>query len=196
MPQLIMTVNTLHDKAVHATDKAEQLWISLGIELKEAKERNKESGKQTWEEFAKEHFDFGRSRADELIQIADGRTTVDKVRAGGAARAAKNMAKLKSAVSNGGSSKALVPADERRDAPSEDPAFLRENKEVFIDGRKQWMATTAIRAALLAGKAEDWRVIDYDIVTGEMCFLCLRCGSRKAVDTTSPIPLAVASVQS
>jgi hypothetical protein len=34
------------------------------------------------------HFDFGRSRADELIQIADGRTTVEKSRADKAASTA------------------------------------------------------------------------------------------------------------
>jgi hypothetical protein len=44
--------------------------------------RNKELNGAPWPDFVKEHFNFGRSRADELIQIADGRTTVEKVREG------------------------------------------------------------------------------------------------------------------
>jgi len=68
------------------------LWISLGIELKEAKARNKEMDGVPWPEFAKLHFDLGQSRADELIRIADGRTNVDEVRASGAARVQKTRA--------------------------------------------------------------------------------------------------------
>jgi hypothetical protein len=59
IPQLIKVVNTLHAKAVQADSKAEQLWITLGIELKEAKARNKESGGLPWAEFAKANFNFG-----------------------------------------------------------------------------------------------------------------------------------------
>lgn len=86
MPQLIKTVNALYDKAKNADSKAEQLWITLGIELKEAKARNKEAGDLSWAVFAKQHFNFGQSRADELIRIADGKTTVDAVRDGNTKR--------------------------------------------------------------------------------------------------------------
>jgi hypothetical protein len=96
MPLLIKTVNTLHDKAVEADDrsvqaggKAKQLWTALGIELQEAKARYKEAGDLTWPQFARNHFSFRQSRADQLIRIADGRTSVDEVRANGAARAQK-----------------------------------------------------------------------------------------------------------
>lgn len=101
MPQLIKTVNALHEKTSKADAKAEQLWITLGIELKEAKARNKESGDLPWAEFAKQHFNFGQSRADELIRIADGRTNVETVRASGAARVQKH-AEAKSALANAG----------------------------------------------------------------------------------------------
>jgi hypothetical protein len=110
MPQLIKTVKAIHAKAMQAADRAEQLWITLGIELKEAKARNKEEGQLSWPEFAKKHFDFGQSRADELIRIADGRTSVETVRASGAARVQKH-AKAKPALANAGSSKAMVPVD-------------------------------------------------------------------------------------
>jgi hypothetical protein len=92
MPLLIKTVQTLYAKAIQADDKATGLWISLGIELKEAKARNKEMDGVPWPEFAKLHFDLGQSRADELIRIADGRTNVDEVRASGAARVQKTRA--------------------------------------------------------------------------------------------------------
>jgi hypothetical protein len=110
MPVLIKTVNTIHAKAIQADDKAAQLWITLGIELKEAKARNKEMDGVPWPEFAKLHFNFGQSRADELIRIADGRTNVDEVRASGAARAQK--ARASPALRNAGSVEAVADDDD------------------------------------------------------------------------------------
>jgi hypothetical protein len=46
-------------------------------------------------------FDLGQPRADELIRIADGRTTVAEVRAVKAASVAKSKAKLVNASSIG-----------------------------------------------------------------------------------------------
>ncbi len=40
MPHSIETVNALYGKAKSTHDKAEQLWITLGLELKEAKVSN------------------------------------------------------------------------------------------------------------------------------------------------------------
>jgi hypothetical protein len=59
-----------------------------------------------WPEYVRETFGIGRERADQLIRIADGRTTVEKVRADGATRAARNIAKLKSGVTNAGAASA------------------------------------------------------------------------------------------
>jgi hypothetical protein len=103
LPQLIETVKALYAKATRAQGKARDLWVTLGIELKEAKARNRETGDLTWSEFAKQHFNFGQSRADELIRIADGRTTVEQVRADTAERVQKH-AKAKPALANTGSS--------------------------------------------------------------------------------------------
>src|ERR1700677_1163436 len=101
--ELIKTVKALHSKVRQSEGKTQQLETTLGLNLKEAKERKPEG--VTWPDFVKEHFDFGRSRADELIQIADGRTTVQKTRAGKAASTANSKAKLKdqAAASGGGS---------------------------------------------------------------------------------------------
>jgi hypothetical protein len=105
MPALIKTVNAIHAKAIQADDKAAQLWITLGIELKEAKARNKETGGVPWPEFAKLHFNFGQSRADELIRIADGRTNVDEVRIGNTKRSIESR-EQKAALRNADSSRA------------------------------------------------------------------------------------------
>lgn len=99
MRELIKTAKALYAKWQHCTDKAEQLAITLGLTLAEAKERKPST--ITWPEFVKKHFDFGRSRADELIQIAEGRTTVEKVRADTAKRVMKHA--KKPPLANGGS---------------------------------------------------------------------------------------------
>jgi hypothetical protein len=47
----------------------------------------------TWERFVKAKCKLSRERADELIRIADGRTTLEKVRAGTAKRMQDHRAK-------------------------------------------------------------------------------------------------------
>jgi hypothetical protein len=149
MPLLIKTVQALQAKAIKAEGKAHELWITIGIELKEAKARNKEMVGVPWAEFAKLHFDFGQSRADELIRIADGRTDVETVRASGAARVQKH-AKAKSALANAGLSDDEVVERDRKTcialyqkACAADPEFARwmaepdddddESDEVYED---------------------------------------------------------------
>jgi hypothetical protein len=136
MPVLIKTVNAIHAKAIQADDKAADLWITLGIELKEAKARNKEMDGVPWPEFAKLHFNFGQSRADELIRIADGRTNVDEVREEQRAKNERHQRKIKASVSNAGSlptlseilrqtSKAMAVIDD--DAPNLDNEYLDDD---------------------------------------------------------------------
>jgi hypothetical protein len=135
IPQLIKTLNTIHAKALHTVGKAEQLWITLGCELKEAKARHKEDSDLTWQQFAKKHFDFSRARADQLIRIADGRTTVEDERADGAARAAKAKAKLKAAVSNSGSVATHAPPNYAQDPDidDEDEVDDEDAKQEFLE---------------------------------------------------------------
>jgi hypothetical protein len=134
MPLLIKTVQALQAKAIRADDKAAQLWITIGIELKEAKARNKEMvGALPWAEFAKLHFDFGQSRADELIRIADGRTTVDVV-------SEKNKAKHRKIVSG-------RTADSKREA--RDETERRKSLDVIVAD------LTAV------GKLSDQQIADY-----------------------------------
>jgi hypothetical protein len=100
IPTLVNTIKAHLTKAAQAADKSEQHYVTAGLRLKELKARKPSA--TPWPEYVRETFGLGRERERELIRIADGRTTVEKVRAGGAARAAKNIAKLKSGVANTG----------------------------------------------------------------------------------------------
>lgn len=61
-------------------EKAEQHYKAAGIHLVEAKARIKETPGLTWPAFLNAHCSIRRSRADELIMIADGRTTLTDLR--------------------------------------------------------------------------------------------------------------------
>jgi hypothetical protein len=72
-------VRMLMRKGDQAADKAEQYYKAAGIHLK-ALQANKPVG-VTWKEYVERHCHIGIRRAQELIAIADGRTTLEKVRA-------------------------------------------------------------------------------------------------------------------
>ena len=89
------------------TDKGNDHYIAAGRFLAQAKAK-KPAG-IPWYTFVEDVFKISRARADALIQIGDGRTTVAQVRAGGAARKEKERAEnnsRKSAVSHSGSASA------------------------------------------------------------------------------------------
>jgi hypothetical protein len=140
--ELIKTVKALHTKVQQSEGKTEQLQTTLGLTLKEAKDRKPEG--ITWPDFVKEHFDFGRSRADELIQIADGRTTVEKTRADKAASTANSKARLKdqAAATGGGSPQPTA------DAPKEDQTHQ------IADAGSPADAVEASKLALMRAKAD------------------------------------------
>jgi hypothetical protein len=97
---LITTVKAHLAKAAQAADKSEQHFISAGLTLKELKGRQKELKKKkdavwlTWPDFVRTTFGLGPSRADELIRIGVGSTTVEETREAKAASTAKSKAKL------------------------------------------------------------------------------------------------------
>jgi hypothetical protein len=79
VPALCQTIKALVQKGDRAHEKAKQFYIAAGKYLVELKER-KPAG-ITWETFLNDNgMKIGRRRADELIQIADGRTTVDTIK--------------------------------------------------------------------------------------------------------------------
>jgi len=60
--------------------------------------------------------------------------------------------------------------------PTECQDFLRNNKQVVCpDQRIRFMTLKAIRAAVIAGAADDWDVIDFDFDTGEATLVCVYC---------------------
>src|SRR5690606_34316294 len=62
-----------------AKERAEQQYLSAGLYLKEAKERIALRKDMTWPQFLLAHCNIGKSRAYEIIAIADGRTTYEEV---------------------------------------------------------------------------------------------------------------------
>jgi hypothetical protein len=104
IPALVATIKAHLAKGAQSHEKSEQHYVTAGLRLKELKARK--PSETPWPEYLRETFNLGRARADELIRIADGRTSVEQVRAGGATRAARNIAKLKSGVTNAGAASA------------------------------------------------------------------------------------------
>jgi uncharacterized protein YdaT len=68
-------IKALIEKGDKAAEKAEQFYKAAGIHVKEIKEQSED-----WETIVREQCGLGRSRAYELMAIADGRTTLEKVR--------------------------------------------------------------------------------------------------------------------
>jgi hypothetical protein len=83
-------IKVLVEKGNYAKEKAQQFYIAAGLHLKTL--RDAVPGKAAWARLVKEKCDLSASRAYELIQIADGRTTVEKVRAAANKRKAKHRA--------------------------------------------------------------------------------------------------------
>jgi hypothetical protein len=81
IPAQVMTltrrINALIEKGDRAAEKAEQFYKAAGIHIKEIKEKQPEH----WESIVRDKCGLGRSRAYELMAIADGKTTLEKVRA-------------------------------------------------------------------------------------------------------------------
>lgn len=79
VPQLVNAIKALINKGDHATDKAEQYYKAAGTHLKTLKEHKPDD--VTWEKFVKIKCGLAQTRADELIRITDGKTTLERVRA-------------------------------------------------------------------------------------------------------------------
>src|SRR5262249_24599683 len=72
---LARRVKALVEKGDRAAEKAEQFYKSAGIHIKEIKEQSED-----WETIVRDKCGVGRSRAYELMAIADGKTTLEKIR--------------------------------------------------------------------------------------------------------------------
>jgi len=78
--QLIRAIKAHIDKGDKAKEKSEQHYIAAGLHLKALKAEHCRSWDE-WEELLKTKIGIGKSRASELMQIADGRKSVEAVRA-------------------------------------------------------------------------------------------------------------------
>ena len=79
VPQLASMIKALIEKGAYAKDTAEKYYKAAGRHLKTLKEQKPEN--VTWEKYVKAEFGLSQTRADELIRIADGLTTLEKTRA-------------------------------------------------------------------------------------------------------------------
>lgn len=70
------TIRAHVSKGDASIEKAEQHYKAAGIHLMEAKERVKRTANLTWPAFLNAHCDIRRRRADELIAVAEGRTSL------------------------------------------------------------------------------------------------------------------------
>jgi hypothetical protein len=98
--QLVKTIKAHIAKGDHASEKAEQHYITAGQHLKTLKATHGGSWAE-WEELLKTKVGIGKSRASELMRIADGRKTVEQVRADTAERTAKTRALQSSPLRSG-----------------------------------------------------------------------------------------------
>ena len=88
-------------KGDKAKDKAEQHYITAGQPLRALKAEHAGTWDE-WEALLKDKIGIGKSRASELMQIADGRKTVEGIRADTAERTAKTRALQSSPLRSGG----------------------------------------------------------------------------------------------
>ena len=86
---LARRVKVLIEKGDRAAEKAEQFYKAAGIHIRQIKEQSLDN----WETVVREQCNIGRSRAYELMAIADGKTTLEKVRAGSNERKKVHRAK-------------------------------------------------------------------------------------------------------
>jgi hypothetical protein len=81
--QLIKAIKAHIAKGDHAEDRAAQHYISAGQHLKTLKAQHDTNGGNwaEWSELLRSRCDLSTGRASELMQIADGRTSQEKIRA-------------------------------------------------------------------------------------------------------------------
>jgi uncharacterized membrane protein YqiK len=100
---LIGKIKTHLVAAIRATAEADEHWKSAGTLLKELKALKPKN--LTWVVYVRQHFDLSQQRADELIRIADGDTTVERVRAANNERKQKHREKENQCSGNIGDEK-------------------------------------------------------------------------------------------
>src|SRR5438874_1232025 len=118
--QLIKAIKAHIAKADQAKDKAEQHYVAAGLHLKTLKAEH-DGNWDEWAALLRAQCDLSTGRASELMQIADGRTSLEKIRAADAEK--KRLARCKKASSGRPEEspppEEPTPADEPVDRPAE-----------------------------------------------------------------------------
>jgi hypothetical protein len=102
--QLVRVIKAHIERGDKSQEKAEQHYIAAGQHLKTLK-KNHDGSWAEWEKLLKTKIGIGKSRASELMAIADGIKTIKQTRINTAKRTAKAKTRLKLSASSGEKSK-------------------------------------------------------------------------------------------
>jgi len=125
---LCAAVKTLIRKGDASNDEAQAFYANAGANLRKIKDDPRRTG--SWASYVREHCGLSQQRADELIRIAEGRTTVKKVRAEKAASVQKSKAKLKAEAKANTSS---VDSPAPKPTPKPGPKLSPEERSCDFD---------------------------------------------------------------
>jgi hypothetical protein len=148
--QLVQTIKAHIAKGDKAAEKSQQHYVAAGQHLKTLKAQHSGSWAE-WEQLLKAKIGIGKSRASELMLIADGTKTVEKVHEDTAGRTAKTKARLKSSASSGEN------VEPERPAHSKNVIVQNEGKtveEVMAEADAKAQRTKALRAQWAADNPE------------------------------------------
>jgi hypothetical protein len=132
-------------------DKAEQHYIAAGQYLAALKAEHTGTWAE-WEVLIKEKAGIGKSRASELMQIADGRKTAEDVRADSAERKARERSNL-SVTSRRSTGEPEASAEVTLDASEREPFVDNPDEKELEKRRTQFLKEAS--AALAYGQAYD-----------------------------------------
>jgi len=142
-----------------AKKKAEDHYIAAGQYLKTLKNNHTGSWAE-WELLLKDKIGIGKSRASDLMQIADGRKTIEQVRTDTAERTAKTRALQSSPLRSGENSESITDDadDESDDADDDDeyvarPAVVLENLRHVLARHRA--GAEAVRKVIKASRLGD-----------------------------------------
>jgi hypothetical protein len=143
------------DTGDKTASEAEEHYMAAGLLLIDAKERVTHTKGLTWTKFLADQCGVGRSRANELIAIADGRTTVEEVRDNVRDRVAKHAkSRQPAAVTNGQSSEITQHDQEPCELDVVNPVDAATKEAIIAlaqDYRKQTYAHTTHLALAAKG---------------------------------------------
>lgn len=184
--QLIRSIKALVSKGDQAKDKSEQYYVAAGKHLETLKDSGAHKREDmTWDAYVSERCGIGKSRAYELMQIADGRKTTEDVRADRRDRDQKAISKKKSPPVGGENSPTqstpYLPAPPALETPEDDDDVDYGPQTTGV------VSTVARRNSILARAAEAVRLAEFDSVVGLTIDDEIRTAVRRAANAWNAI---------